>query len=270
MRADYQLNRILPTPTPIGVTQNILRKSPSGLMDRGDALRVKMISGSLQSIDEPSLLSGGNLCAIGDGTPDRWELFQFQEAELISENTYALCVRLRGQLGTETAQLADWPTGSYVIRLDGTPQQIDLLDAQRGLARHYRIGPAQRPVSDPSYKHAVLSFAGLGLRTYAPVHLRSTLEPNGDRTMTWVRRTRIGGDPWEPLDVPLGEEREQYLLRILKEGEVRREEIVESSSYIYQAADQLLDGVTEAFTVEVAQISASFGAGVFARLAQTE
>ena len=45
-------------------------------------------------------------------------------------------------------------------------------------------------------------------------------EENGQITLSWIRRTRIGGDSWAGLDVPLGEEIERYRVQLWKEGVV--------------------------------------------------
>ncbi len=267
--ANYQLNQIISGPTQIGITQSALPACQSGLVDHGPDLVVKMRFGAMESIVEDALLGGGNLCAIGDGTPDGWELFQFRDAELIAKNTYALRHRLRGQLGTERAGRRGWPAGSFLVRLDGSAVQIGLSEGKRGVARHYRIGPGDRPPDDPSYRHGVLAFQGIGLRPFSPVHLRASRMAGGDIHYGWIRRSRIDGDSWDTLEVPLGEESEQYLLRILQGGTVLREEIVAHPSWIYGASEQTSDGISGDFEIAVAQVSARFGAGIFARLPQT-
>ena len=262
--ANYELNRIVEARSRVGVTEGSLQKASSGLIDRGDGLIVRMLSGQLDSTDDDGLLAGANICAIGDGTPEGWELMQFRDAELIGPDTYILSTRLRGQLGTEGAQTADWPAGSYIVMLDGTPRQIELADAQRRRARHYRIGPSGRSVDDPAYQHAVIAFEGLGLRPLSPVHLKTEVLSAGDVKTTWIRRTRIDGDRWDTPDVPLGEEREQYIVRVMQGPSVVREEIVDISEWVYSVADQMADGLTGSYDIRVAQVSASFGAGVFA------
>ncbi len=107
----------------------------------------------------------------------------------------------------------NWPAGSYFVLLDGAPEQIEMNEAQRNIARHYRIGPARRGYDDPSYRHEVRAFEGVGLKPLSPVHLRARTQGDGSVALGWTRRTRIGGDNWDGLDVPLGEEREAYLLR---------------------------------------------------------
>ncbi len=223
----------------------------------------------MESVSDLAFLAGANLCVIGDGTPDGWELFQFRDAEMIGQDTYVLSHRLRGQAGTGSPQPGAWPVGSIIVRMDGTPLQIGLAEAKRGLARHYRIGPGARPVDDPSYQHAVLAFDGIGLRPYSPVHLRARVQASGDIDYSWIRRTRIGGDRWDTPEVPLGEESEQYLLRVMQGATVLREVMVNAPGWTYSAADQAADGLSGAFELQVAQMSASFGPGVFAVLAQS-
>lgn len=262
--ADFRLDQIIDARTPIGVTRTPLLPAPAGILDRGAALRVAMLHGGLESVDVARLLRGANLCAIGDGTPDGWELIQFRDAELVAPDTYALSHRLRGQLGTGTAAI--WPAGSFLVRLDGSPRQIGLAPGQVGLDRHYRVGPAARPVSDPAYTHTVQAFSGIGLRPLGPVHLRLSGQSGQDRTLGWIRRTRVGGDRWDTPEVPLAEEAERYLVRVSQGGAVVREEAVSVPEWTYTVAAQASDGLSGAVELQVAQVSAHFGPGVFARL----
>ncbi|WP_111735030.1 baseplate multidomain protein megatron [Roseovarius amoyensis] len=263
--ADFRLDQIIEARTPIGVTQSPLLPAPAGVYDRGAPLRVEMLHGALESVDEARFLRGANLCAIGDGTPDGWELLQFREAELVAPDTYLLSHRLRGQLGTQTTAI--WPAGSYLVRLDGSARQIGLNPGQAGLERHYRVGPASRPVSDASYVQTVQAFSGAGLRPLSPVHLRLSGQPGQDRTLGWVRRTRIGGDRWDTPEVPLGEEAERYLVRVVQGETTLREETTSVPEWTYTAAAQSGDGPGGAVEFQVAQVSAHYGAGRFARLA---
>ncbi|MDZ7710967.1 MAG: glycoside hydrolase/phage tail family protein [Roseovarius sp.] len=259
--ANYALDTLIAAQATVGVTQAPLAPAAPGRIDRGDGLLVRMRNGTLESVSDLAFLNGANLCAIGDGTPDGWELFQFREAELVAPDIYILRHRLRGQLGTEGA--AAWPVGSILVRLDGIPRQIGLAEAQRGQARHYRIGPGGRPVDDPSFGHAVLAFDGLGLRPYAPVHLRVD-EAGGDLAVRWIRRTRVGGDRWDTPEVPLGEESESYVVRVRRGAQVLREVVVPVPEWHYAASARAGDGPDAGKRIEVAQISASFGAGRFA------
>jgi hypothetical protein len=139
--------------------------------------------------------------------------------------------------------------------------QIDLSPAARGLERTWRIGAADRGFDDPDVVERRLAFDGIGLRPYAVAHLRALREATGTQ-LQWVRRTRIDGDSWVSTEVPLGEEREAYVLRLRRGAEVLREVEVTVPNWIYPAALRAADGPAPV-TVEVAQLSARFGAGPF-------
>ncbi|MCE8006590.1 glycoside hydrolase/phage tail family protein [Aestuariivita sp.] len=260
--ADYWLTQVLTARSVIGVTQTPLAAACAGLWDDGAPLEVELISGTLENRPEAAVLNGANLAAIGDGTPGNWELFQFRDARLVGPNTYWLSRRLRGQLGSDAALPEIWPEGSWFVLLNGAPEQIDLSPTQRRIARHYRIGPAQRPLDDPSYVERVEAFDGIGLRPLSPVHLRAVPRPDGAIELSWIRRTRIDGDSWDLPEVPLGEEREAYVVRIFDDAGVLREEEVSVPQWRYQAAAQTADGASGLIRFEVAQISARFGPGV--------
>jgi len=245
------------------VTETVLAAAQSGLKDHGAPLRVKVYGGDLASAPWGDVLNGANLAAIGDGSGDNWEVFQFAEAVLVAEETYDLSLRLRGQVGSDGIMPAEWPAGSQFVLLNGVPEQIDLALSERGLSRHYRIGPAARNYDDPSYLHMQAAFQGIGLRPYAPCHLRSLGAVGSDIAVSWIRRTRVDGDSWEGVEVPLGETVERYLLRVKSGSAILREVFRSVPDWTYAAADQVADGVSAPFTIEVAQISDSFGPGPF-------
>ncbi|MFD1912128.1 baseplate multidomain protein megatron [Halodurantibacterium flavum] len=257
----YALARTIGARAVIGETLTPLEAARPGAWDRGPALRVR-VSGALASASMAEVLNGANAMAIGSGASDGWEVLQFATAELVGPGIYDITLRLRGQAGTEAAMPEVWPAGSRVVLLDAAVTQIDLPQAARDLARHYRIGPAQRGYDDPSYRHLVEAFRGVGLRPYAPCHLRLTRQ-GGDLQLRWVRRTRIDGDSWTGVDVPLGEEAEQYLVRVTQGQAIRREAMTTAPAWIYGAAERAADGLQGPFRIEVAQLSARFGAGPF-------
>lgn len=264
---DYGLNQVIAARATAGVTETALGAAGAGRWDEGAALQVRLTSGALQSRSREAVLNGANLMAIGDGSAGNWELLQFREAELIAPQTYLLRGRLRGQLGSDALMPQEWPAGSRVLLLDGIPGQITLRPAQRRIARHFRIGPAARGYDDPSYVHRVEAFDGNGLRPYAPVHLRSDAAPGSDMGLRWIRRTRIDGDSWDLPEVPLGEELETYRIRVISGAAVLREEIAATPAWSYSAAQQAGDGFAPGDRIEVAQLSARYGAGPAAVIA---
>jgi GTA TIM-barrel-like domain/Putative phage tail protein len=261
---NYVLNDVVSARSIIGVTETVLSAAPSGRWDNGTPLGVKLASGALESRSATAVLNGANLVAIGNGTSGQWELFQFQTADLIAPDTYLLSRRLRGQLGSDALMPQTWPAGSWVVFMDGSPEQIDLSSAQRRLQRHYRIGPAAKGYSDPSFVHSVEVFDGNGLRPYAPCHLRIDDTSSNDVVISWVRRTRIDGDDWSLADVPLGEESEQYVVRVRRGTTIVREVTVPSSVWTYTAQQRAADALSGAEVIEVAQVSARYGPGLYA------
>ncbi|WP_288928624.1 glycoside hydrolase/phage tail family protein [uncultured Maritimibacter sp.] len=261
----YSLNQVIRAPARIGVTESTLRWARPGLIDRGPALRVRLPQGAVSSAGLDGILSGSNVAAIGFGDPDGWEVFQFSDALLVEEDVYELSGRLRGQAGSDWAMPAEWPVGSTVVFLDSAVTPLNLPLSARGLERHYRIGPASEIIDDETYEHNVVTTYGVGLRPYTPAHV-SARASGGDYAVTWVRRTRIDGDSWQGVEVPLGEESESYVLRVIDGGSVKREVVVTSAAWTYSAAMQAADGVTAPFEIEVAQVSQSFGPGPGARI----
>ncbi|RME16878.1 MAG: host specificity protein [Alphaproteobacteria bacterium] len=267
--AGYKRVATLGAAARVGVTETPLARARAGLIDRGAPLRVRMISGELASADLDRVLSGSNAAAIGDGTPGNWEVFQFTTAVLVEPGVWEISGRLRGQAGTDALMPEAWPIGSYVVMLDGAVNQISMRAGLRGLERDFRIGPAARPYSDDTYVHEAHAFEGIGLRPYAPVHLAARPGAGGGIDLSWIRRTRIDGDSWLSEEVPLGEERERYRVRVLAGATVLRREVVTAPAWTYTAAMQSADGASGVIGLEVAQLSDSFGAGPYARIEVT-
>ena len=260
--AGYARELVLPRPAVIGRTLTPLARAPSGVWDRGPALRVEIGRGTLASEDPAAVLAGANAAAIGDGSPGAWEVIQFARAVPVAPRVWDLSMRLRGQAGTDGVMPEAWPEGSVMVLLDGAPRQVGLARSARGLERHYRVGPASRPPGDASYRHRVAAFEGVGLRPYAPAHLR-VARRGGDLVLSWVRRTRLDGDGWGRGDVPLGEAREAYLVQVMAGGRVVREVTVDEPIWLYSKADRATDRGAGNRVARVAQLSDRFGPGSF-------
>lgn len=256
----YALNLMLDRRAVIGRTETDLHNARPGVIDRGAPLRIRVRTDAIRSVTERALLAGANVLAIGDGSVENWEILQFGKAEPVGGGVWEISHRLRGQAGTDALMPAIWPAGSLVVLLDGAPQQVKLPPGARGQERFWRIGPALRAPDDDSYRTRTTEARGIGLRPYAPCHLRAD-----GRRFTWTRRTRIEGDGWDGLEVPLGETRELYLLRITQAGVRLHEVQLTAPEYtvpadVWQAAMAGGD-----FAVAVAQLSDHFGAGPFVR-----
>ncbi|MGV8987291.1 MAG: baseplate multidomain protein megatron [Cypionkella sp.] len=259
----FSLIRQMDMPAIIGVTKTAMEASPAGIWDTGPALRVRVSAGQLSSVSGDDVLNGANVAAIGDGTPEKWEVFQFVKAQLVAPRTYDLTIRLRGQAGTDGVMPREWPVGSYFVILDRAVPQIELAATARGLARNYRIGQIDRGYGDPRVVSETLAFDGIGLRPYSVSHLEITGAWGRTINVNWIRRTRIDGDSWQGIEVPLGEEAELYKVQVRHGEAVLRDEVVNSPNWMYSPAMQAADGAPSGFTVAVAQISSRFGQGPF-------
>ncbi|GGB95973.1 phage host specificity protein [Marivita lacus] len=264
--AGYALNGLVGVAATVGVTRTAVLRAASGLVDHATRIDVALTSGSLSSVSEAGLLGGANLAAIGTGDPGTWEVIQFRTAELIGPGVWRISELLRGQFGTDALMPDILEAGAYFVRLDGTPRQIALATAQRGQVRHYRIGPADKPHDHAAYRHEVQAFAGIGLRPYSPVHLTAR-SVAGDLVVSWIRRARIEADGWDLPEIPLGEDREAYVLRVLVGGSVLRHVDLGAAAWTYSAVMQAEDGANGAVEIEVAQVSDRFGAGPAVRIA---
>ena len=108
----------LPIRATMGETLTELKAADAGIWDRGAPLDVQFASGSLSSISEQTLFAGGNVALIGHPSIPDWEVFQYRDAVLIGQDTWALSMRLRGQRGTDGIIPSSWPVGSTVIIVD--------------------------------------------------------------------------------------------------------------------------------------------------------
>jgi hypothetical protein len=262
----YALDREVKRPAVFGTLLDPLPAGTPGIWMRG-GVRIRLASGTLQSRSEADVLGGANAGALRHGTAGDWEVVQFLSAELVAPREYHVAGFLRGQAGTDAAMPDLWPKGTDFVLLDGAIGQLGLPSAARGRERHLRVGPAVRSYDDPSYVHRVEIFAGIGLRPYRPVHLRARRRADRGIELAWIRRTRIDGDSWSGPEVPLGEEREEYLVRVLQGGAVLREVGSGTPAWVYTPAAQDEDGVADGrLGFEVAQVSVRFGPGPFERI----
>ncbi len=263
--ANYRLNTIVPAPARVGSTLSVLGRADPGVFDNGPELLVRLPSEDLASVSEAALLSGANAVAIGDGGLTGWEIFQFRDARLVAPQTWALSRRLRGQRGTDRRLREPWPAGSRLVFLDADLPQVGLPREAVGIERFYRIGPAGLPVDSDVYVGARVVGTGEGLRPYAPVHLRA--EWMGTMlNLAWTRRSRIAGDGWGIADVPLGETREAYLVRVLDADETVLHELEVDRPRATVSVDVFGVAAEGSLSIVVAQLSDEMGPGGTARL----
>ena len=251
----YTLKALTTTPAKVGETVAAFYSGPVSRWDGGNVLRVSMANGELVSAAPMLVLGGANVAAV-ENADGEWEVIQFATATLVSPGVYDLSGLLRGQSGTEGAMRDPVAAGARFVLLDAAVRQVDMTQADVGLAFHWKYGPAPYDIGDASYRTATRTFNGIGLRPLSPVHV------TGEQ-ITWIRRTRLGGDSWEQPDVPLREDAERYEVDILDGANVVRTLTATTPSFIYTTAQQTTDfGSPQAnYAVRVYQLDASYGRG---------
>ncbi len=257
----YERIALANIPSIVGELLDPLPAGPVARWDRANSFAVKLASGALVSQSDLRVLGGANVAAIRNANGG-WEVIQFANAELVAENTYVLSRLLRGQQGSEWAMPSLHDAGSKFVLLDASlianARGVDLL----GRSFRYRVGASTHDVGSPFMSEFETTAGAVSLRPRSPVHLTANRTGAGI-AITWIRRTRTGGDSWDALEVPLGEERERYRIEILDgESAVRAIETDEPSA-IYAAADELTDfgSAQSTLSLSVMQLSAVAGAG---------
>ena len=263
--ANYTLDTALTLAATIGETIADFYSGPTWRWDRTGSLRVRLYNGALASLDDLSVLGGANAIAV-ENEDGEWEVLQFANAELAAPNQWVLSGLLRGQAGTEGAMRDSVAAGARVVLLNGAAKQLALKRNEYALAFNYLWGPQGKPISDPAYQGGALQFNGIGMRPLSPVQPDARWQTGGDLWLTWIRRTRIGGDSWDQTEVPLGEDSEAYDVEILNaSGDVVRSFAAQPSpSLIYSAANIASDfpsGLPSPFRFTVYQLSATYGRG---------
>jgi hypothetical protein len=261
--ANYALDTVLSTAATMGELRFDFYRGATGRWDKGNELWITLYAGALSSKPEIDTLAGANALAI-ENEDGEWEIVQFRDAELVGEGQWKLTTLLRGQAGTEGAMRNPVAAGARIVVLDRALPQLQLSFDERALSFFYRWGPAGRAISDAAFQGTQRAFQGIGLRPLAPAQLRARWPTvAGDILLSWKRRTRIGGDSWEQVEVPLGEESEAYEVDILDGSDVVRTLSASTPQATYTLAQQTADFGGQQWSVSIAvyQMSATFGRG---------
>jgi hypothetical protein len=249
-------------PSVVGELLWDLYPGPVGRWDEGNYVRIRLVGGAVQSVTEAELLGGANRLAV-EGPDGEWEILQFREAALVALETYEIRGLLRGQLGTEAGMASPVAAGARLVLLGDGEVATTLSAHERNVSLEWRLAPRGRPFTDPTARALTAIYEARDLRPLSPVHLWAR-RSGGDLVFGWTRRTRLGGDDWVGLDVPLAESVERYLFELLDGGDVvLAREVAEPSVTVTapEEAAALPGGPHTAFEVRVSQISEACGPG---------
>ncbi|MEZ5691473.1 MAG: glycoside hydrolase TIM-barrel-like domain-containing protein [Rickettsiales bacterium] len=243
-------------PAVIGTVVGGLATGRSVVFDEKNYVDVVLIGdSSLQNVDEIAVLNGANAALLGD------EIIQFKNAELIAEGQYRLSGLLRGRLGTEYA-ISGHVAGERFILLDGSVLKKTVASNLIGLKRQYKAVSVGGSITESVERD--FTYMAAALKPYSVVHISGARDGGGNLTISWVRRSRTGGDWRDLVDVPLAEQSELYDVEIMDGGSVVRSFLsLNSPSVGYSAAQQITDfgSVQNSVNVRIYQISAIVGRG---------
>jgi hypothetical protein len=240
-----------------------LPAGPPWRLDRASRPTVRLFGGGLASVPLGAMLNGANVAAIGSAESG-FEIVQFRLAELIEADTWRLSELLRGQAGTGDVAAAGHAAGTRFLLIDAAVTPLALSIAEAGLGLVARCGAADTVYDPEDFVDVPVPAATRGRTCLAPVQLRVRRDAGGDIVVSWVRQTRIGGDAWEPVEVPLGESHEAYRIDILDGATIVRSAETTAPAYTYGVVDQAADfgGPPAAIGLRVRQMSATLGAGL--------
>lgn len=258
-----QIVEFSPPGSTFGAATNALGAVESRLLDTASRLTVVLTSGELFDVTELAMLGGANHFAYGaDG---RWEIIAATTCALQSGSTYILSGLLRGRYGSEQ-YMASHLAGDAIVLLDVDDLGIIAMASSTiGAARDYRGISVGADISSDSNRS--FTYRAINLTPLSPIALTGHRDPSsGDWTLTWVRRTRTGGEWRDYVDAELGETVEQYQIDIFSDGTyttVKRTLTVTAPGAAYPSADQSADFGSDQATLylRIYQMSSAVGRG---------
>jgi hypothetical protein len=190
-------------PATLGTTATVFAAGPRELIDRINSVDVVLLNSAmvLADADDAALSSGANRALIGN------ELVQFGRAQPVSPGRWRLSELWRGRRGTEDA-IVSHPAGTPFVLVEEST--IAILPAAQAVAG-VRIMATGIGDTEP-WPEATCPTAARSVMPLSPVHPHAERLPSGDTAIRWVRRSRAGWAWRDGIDVPVGEDREAYLI----------------------------------------------------------
>ena len=225
--------------------------------DRDNTVTVLPVSGgaALESVSELRVLNGANVALIGD------EIIQFANVTDNGDGTYMLDTLLRGRRGTDPAIGTHALGDRFILLTWAATRRVVESTGDVGIARLYKA----ISIGESGYPESAIGFAnnGKSLMPYAVCSEALGADSHDSLLISWIRRTRIGGEWKDYVDVPLGEATEAYEVDIYDGADIVRTLRTSVQSAGYLAADQTADfGSTQTtLHIKIYQMSAVIGRG---------
>ena len=203
----------------------------------------------LSSALEDDVLNGANRFAVE--TQSGWEIIQIQNVELIGENHWLCSNLLRGTAGSDADMMESVPAGARVVYLEQGLETLPIDPSRMDENISLTASAAVRESDE-----LLFTYQARYLRPLSPAHGKVEYRDDGTVKISWIRRTRIGGDSWAGLDVPLGEEVERYRVEFWASDILSISYETETAELVVLASD-----LTSSTDIRISQASQSFGYG---------
>lgn len=248
----------------VGTAATALATANPQLWDETNTVDIDLLTDdTLSSATEAAVLAGANAALLGNAT-DGWEIIQFRTATQPDTSMYPkrwrLSGLLRGRRGSDFG-LTLHGTDDYFVLLNTAILPLELDLTERGLARNWKAvtsGQLEADVTAQSF-----TWQAVNLKPLSVVQVEGSRDGSNNLTITWVRRTRIGGEWQDYVDAPLSEASESYELDVIVSSAVVRTISATTPTAAYSAAEQTSDGITPGnpVTIRIYQLSARVGRG---------
>lgn len=240
----WRMEDTLTSAVSYGSATSILEPGTPYVFDTGHTVDIRMARGSLSSVSEAELINGVNAGLLGN------EIVQWQTATPLDEHTWRLSTLLRGRRGTEWAIPNHTAGERFIVLSPAALRREEMGLSEVGMTRLYRAVTMNTDLLTTTGQ--AFANTALGLKPYSPDHVHGTRNVGNDLTVTWTRRTRLGGLWVDGRDVPLGEATEAYEVDIMSGGTVLRTLTSTTPTITYTAAQQTTDGLTPGGAVTLA------------------
>lgn len=254
----------------------ILTESPWGSMlavlgtpvdpfvtDEVNTITVFMTTGGddLVSVSQVEMLNGANPAIILNATTGVAEIVGYRDVTLNANGSYTLSGILRGQRGTDVYTSTHAAGEFFIIPSVDTVESFLVGLNELNSTRYYKGVPYGETFEDSPL--ITLSATGRDLKPYAPWK-QAAVTAGADITISWERRTRIGGalKDLSPT-VPLAEATEAYEIDIYDGSTIKRTLTSATTSVTYTGAQITADFGSPPATLKFAvyQMSAAVGRG---------
>lgn len=179
------------------------------VFDQDHSLDIRMFAGNppTSAAADLNVLNGENIGLLGK------EIFQWVTATDLGNNVFRLSRLLRGRLGTEKFMNSHSTNELFVILDVDSVRRVVQDNVDFNVLRFLRVVGA----GFPAFSAPTSTFinTGFNLQPWQAVHVTTSRDIDGNVTISWFRRTRVGIEWLDGADVGIGEESERYEVDIL-------------------------------------------------------